>query len=175
MPSRSARLALGEGGLGAQPDSPKPPTTPGAFPPTAATPAPVNKRPGMPTWRGEGNALLVDDEPPLRVAISASLRWLGFQVTQATDGVEALKILEDQPENFRVVLLDLTMPRLDGHATLEKIRAGHGNLPVLLMSGFSEKQPDGLGEPGNAISFIKKPFTLIQLAEVLERLLSSPA
>jgi len=166
-------MALGEGDQAPPLGNPAPPAAPGNFTPTVATPAPASKRPGMPTWRGGGNALLVDDEPPLRVAISASLRWLGFQVTLANDGLEALKVLAEQPENFRVVLLDLTMPRLDGHATLEKIRAAHGNLPVLLMSGFSERHPDGVNEAGGATCFIKKPFTLQQLAGVLEKLLEN--
>jgi PAS domain S-box-containing protein len=141
------------------------------FPPVAA---PAGESPSVaidPHWRGSGLALLVDDEIAVRRAGSAALRHLGFEVEVAEDGVEALQKLSESEKRYSVMLLDLTMPKLDGHAVYEVIRASHPLLPVLLMSGYASEQASRLFKLGGPIDFLQKPFIIRDLIGKLQLVL----
>ena len=122
-----------------------------------------------------GLILVVDDEPAVRQTASALCRALGLDVIEAADGLEALRTLEKNPA-VRLVLLDWTMPRLDGAATAAEIRRTRPTLPVVVMSGYSETEllgrfaSMGVGRLG---AFLKKPFTLEQLTAALREALRS--
>ena len=75
---------------------------------------------GREGWRGEGKVLVVDDEVWVRNVTTRMLQSLGFQVIPARDGEDALERFQETPEAFRLVLLDLTMPRLNGVETSER-------------------------------------------------------
>jgi PAS domain S-box-containing protein len=142
--------------------------TPEALP---AVPAPVASAEPA---RG-GTVLLVDDEASARGSSRALLRYLGFNVVEATDGVEALeryKALDVKPQ---WVLMDLTMPRLDGHAAFVELRRLDPGIKVVLCSGWAEGELTGRfhGDPPSA--FLGKPFTLDALEAMLRRLGLLPA
>ena len=96
---------------------------------------------------------------------------LGFEVVVAADGVEALARLEEQGQRVRGVLLDLTMPRMDGEATLRGIRASAPDLPVVLCSGYDvlERQERFADLPFSG--FLQKPFRLAELEQALRHAL----
>jgi DNA-binding response OmpR family regulator len=97
----------------------------------------------------------------------------GFQVLLARDGLEGLDVFQRRPQEIVLVLLDLTMPRLDGVETLQKLRSMQPKVQVLVMSGYSEQDVSahfaGLGASG----FIQKPFLPHDLVTKICQLLSS--
>jgi PAS domain S-box-containing protein len=122
--------------------------------------------------RGAGEVLVVDDEAPVRVVAKRMLESFGFTVQTATNGREALSILSQQPDHFRLILLDLTMPQMDGEQTLREIHRLNCPIPVLLMSGYNEQETikrfAGLGLAG----FLQKPFNLGEMREKIQSVLS---
>ncbi len=140
--------------------------------PTAATLAPPSKCIDAPPKSLERAAermrvLLADDEPSLRKVGSRMLKSLGFKPVLAADGHEVMAQLEHHGGAIACVLLDLTMPRLDGRETLRMLRDRYPALPVVLCSGFREdaaSQDDSL-PPYTA--FLHKPYDLRQLRDTL--------
>ncbi len=100
------------------------------------------------SWRATGRALLVDDDLSIRIAGGAVLRHLGFEVETAEDGVQGVEKATAPGADYRFVLLDLTMPKLNGHEAFAAIRKKLPTLPVLLMSGYSDQQATRLFELG---------------------------
>jgi CheY-like chemotaxis protein len=123
----------------------------------------------------KGTLLVVDDEELVRSTASRILERAGFTVHQADNGMTALEKFSVSPETYRAVLLDLTMPQMDGEETFKEIRRLRPDARVLLMSGFSTQEVvDRFGEdaPGG---FIQKPFLPKALLEALQDLLESEA
>jgi two-component system response regulator HydG len=85
---------------------------------------------------------VVDDEPAVRKIVGQMLRSFGVDVVEAEDGEEALLKIAEAPHSFTLVLLDVTMPRLDGMQTLPRIRAIDPALPVVLMSGYAKNDTE---------------------------------
>jgi two-component system cell cycle sensor histidine kinase/response regulator CckA len=118
--------------------------------------------------------LVVDDEAGVRSVARRCLRRGGYEVIEARDGLEALDVFEEH-ENIDLVLLDLTMPRLDGMKTLSRLRARQPDLRVVLSSGFSEHEvTEQLGLLQQQALFLPKPWTWEELLGVVGRALSEP-
>ncbi len=120
-----------------------------------------------------GTVLVVDDELCVREVTAR----LGFEALLAEDGIVALGQLDalaaaGQPPPA-AVLLDLTMPRMDGAMSLRRIRERHADLPVILCSGFDEDDAASLLSGDGHTSFLQKPFGLVALEEALGLLLGS--
>jgi PAS domain S-box-containing protein len=121
-----------------------------------------------PQWRGEGTVLVVDDEEPMRITVARMMRQMGFDPVLATDGHDAVEIFRVEPTRFAFVLLDLTMPRLDGEQTFNELRRLRPDLRVVLMSGFNAQEAL-VRFPRNALAgFLQKPFTLDELRAVAQ-------
>lgn len=123
------------------------------------------------SFRGTGTILAVDDEPLIRHVNQAVLERAGFTVISAANGREALELFRANPHAVQAVLLDLTMPEMDGAETLREIRRLRVDIPVILASGYTEdeaiSQFDGAGLAG----FLQKPYAAAQLLESLHRVL----
>jgi two-component system cell cycle sensor histidine kinase/response regulator CckA len=134
---------------------------PGSFGAPASRPA--ARRPA----RGR-TILVVDDEAHVRKLCLAFVERLGHQSLEAADGEEALALFRQGPDQIDCVLLDLTMPKLDGVATFRAMRTIRPDVPVILSSGYSEQDVarrfDGEGLTG----FLQKPFRLKDLKSVLD-------
>jgi CheY-like chemotaxis protein len=122
-------------------------------------------------WRSAGTLLIVDDEEPVRSMASRMLRAMGFEVLLAANGVEALALLEAKQGRIRAVLLDLTMPRMDGEATLRGMRKVSPNLPVVLCSGYDVVESQERFADLRVSGFLHKPFRLAELQRVLRHAL----
>jgi PAS domain S-box-containing protein len=143
------------------------------FPPCAEVARPVPPAAPEPPWRGHGTVLLVDDEETVRDALASDCWHLGFDVLHAGDGWEALRVLARHgTERIGVVLLDWTMPRLDGGATLREIRQLAPDLPVVVMSAYSEQELADHFADQNVAGFLPKPFTLETVRHRLRQALS---
>ena len=126
-----------------------------------------------PVWHGEGTVLVVDDEETMRSTVARMMRLLGLDPVLASDGREAVEIFRAQPERFALVLLDLTMPHLDGEQTFTELRRLRPDVRVVLMSGFNAQEAL-VRFPGKGLaSFLQKPFTVDALRMVLEDVLGS--
>lgn len=106
------------------------------------------------------NVLVVDDEKEIRDAIDIYLRGEGINVIKASDGIEALEILDK--EDIHLVVLDIMMPRLDGRRTCLKIRESR-NIPIILLSAKSEDSDKILGLNIGADDYVSKPFNHLEL------------
>jgi PAS domain S-box-containing protein len=111
-----------------------------------------------PTWRGAGSMLVVDDEETVRTVSARMLSVMGFHVLLASNGHEALEIFLPHRDEIVGVLLDLTMPQLDGTATFTELRRIKPEIRVLLMSGFNEQDAVNRFAGKGLAGFIQKPF-----------------
>lgn len=127
-----------------------------------------------PLPRVEGQVvLIVEDEAVLRGAIRLGLEESGFTVLEAEDGVEGFALFVRHRERLSGVLLDLTMPRMNGDQLFEEIHALRPDLPVILMSGYSEAEATAaLGDRGLA-GFLSKPCSMRAVREALVRVLEA--
>ena len=114
-------------------------------------------------WRSGGQILVVDDEDSVRAVASALLRRRGFRTQEASDGVKALELFVQQPGAFDLVLLDLTMPIMNGEETLRALRAISPTVNVLLMSGYNEQDVTRMFEGRRLSGFLQKPFRADEL------------
>ncbi len=97
------------------------------------------------------------------------LQKLGYQALEAASGEDALEIFQERGAEIDLVLLDLIMPGLNGLQTLERLRALNPQVPVLLCSGYSERQEHEL-PPG--VNFLAKPYPLEVLSQRLSEALA---
>jgi len=130
----------------------------------AAAPAPLALE-----WQGHGLLLLVDDEPSARDVARRMAEHLGFHVLEAADGSEALAIFELRHSELSLVLMDLTMPHMNGGQAFLRMRDVNPKVPVVLTSGYSEQ--DVLAEfLGRGLAgFLPKPYQGSQFMAVLRR------
>ena len=102
--------------------------------------------------------LVVDDEESVRATTARMLERIGFDSLLATNGNEALDIFHQHDAKIVGVLLDLTMPQLDGTATFTQLRRLNPEIPVLLMSGFNEQDAVHRFAGKGLSGFVQKPF-----------------
>jgi two-component system response regulator MprA len=117
--------------------------------------------------------LVVDDEPAVRDSLRRSLTFNGYQVSVASDGVDALSsISERQPD---ALVLDLSMPKLDGLSTCRALRASGNDLPVLVLTARDAVADRVAGLDAGADDYLVKPFALEELLARLRALLRRTA
>ena len=144
------------------------------FPCSDQTPhAPPSPTPNPVAWKGHGRVLVVDDEEIVRKATAKFLSRMGFEVELAGDGLEALAVFRTDPGRFDLVIMDLTMPNIDGRQALAELRAVRGDVRVVLMSGFNQEEAHAPGAERHAAGFIQKPFEYASLAQVIRTALAS--
>ena len=157
-------------------------STPGAgacfrvFLPVAKdTPSPRQEPPapgvGASRWKTHGSVLVADDESSIRRLAASMLRQFGFTVVQAADGQEALDILAQSASEIRLLITDLTMPRLTGLELARECARLYPALPVVVMSGFAAAGTieSFAGLPIKA--FLQKPFSLDKLEKLARGIL----
>ncbi len=146
------------------------------LPRTAGAPEEFRSPAGVATsWNGSGTILIVDDEESVRLVCAGLVEMFGFQTLTATDGREAVEIFTEQGAQIDLVLLDLTMPHLDGEETFREMRRLNPTARVLLMSGFNEQEVTARFTTPGLGGFLQKPFQPEQLRAKLRELLESPA
>ncbi|MFH1808358.1 MAG: PAS domain S-box protein [Pseudomonadota bacterium] len=137
----------------------------------ARVPAPDPEPAVDTTWRGQGTVLLIDDDADVRMVGELMLRRLGFDVVLAEDGYQGCELLDQHRSEVRCVLLDLTMPGLDGVETLIRLRQVRADVPVVLSSGFTEQDAVERFAKVELAGFLQKPYGTAALREKLRRAL----
>lgn len=138
------------------------------FLPAASAPAPPPPAaPEPPAVDGAGRTvLIVDDDPGVRIVAGEILQNVGFEIVAVEDGLAAISTLRRRGREIAAVLLDMTMPHLDGPETVRELRRLQPELRVVFTSGYSEQEVSRrLGDKPEA--FIQKPFFNDQLLRVI--------
>lgn len=125
------------------------------------------------SWRGEGTVLLVDDEEMVLAVGKRLLEASGFSVFTARDGREALDVFKKHGEGIVLVLLDLTMPHMDGEETYRELRRLRHDVRVILSSGYNHQEVIGRFSGKGLAGFIQKPYRLAELKEKIRSVLES--
>jgi len=136
----------------------------------------------MPTDAEQDTAevvLVVEDEIIVRAPICRMLRHLGYFVLEASNGEEALLVMQEYHSPIHLVITDVMMPEMDGRQLIAMLRDWYPQMRVLFISGYS---PEHLGAQGGMVqgaAFLPKPFSMDALSrrvrEVLDADWSVPA
>ena len=118
-----------------------------------------------------GAVLLVDDEEVVREVCTAMLEELGCRAITAVDGEDAMRVLREGAEKIDLVLMDLTMPRMDGITAAREMIRIKPDVQVVLSSGYSEQELSSRFAGQGFAGFIQKPFNLHDLRSLLARVL----
>jgi len=121
--------------------------------------------------RGDETILLVEDEPRVRDAVKRALENYGYTVVSATHPDEATSVFGEDPSSVDLLLSDVVMPGCDGIQLHSQLSAHRPDLPVLFMSGYTDRSilEEGVLTPG--IPFIQKPFSPAQLVRKVRSVL----
>ena len=117
---------------------------------------------GVPGLPDHGELLVVDDEPFLRDAVAASLRFLGFAVTTAQTGTDALRMARDRP--FDLLVLDVMLPGTDGFDVVRRLRRDGSRVPVIFLTARDTQADKVTGLTLGGDDYLTKPFGLEELA-----------
>jgi PAS domain S-box-containing protein len=141
----------------------------------AADSAELDAREPQAELRGRGAILVVDDEELVRNMARFSLQRYGYRVEIATDGQSAVEIFSARPQEFDAVLMDLTMPVMNGEDAMRAVRRVRSDVPIILSSGFSEMEAMKRYGNDSIAGFIQKPYTATTLARKLKQALRHEA
>ena len=120
-----------------------------------------------------GSVLLVDDEETVRNIGIEMLSEFGFKPLIAADGKEALEIFKQQHQQIRFVLMDLTMPRMNGEEAFREFRRIDPDVKVIICSGYNEQEVSQKFVGKGLAGFLKKPYLFSELQEKIQRLLNN--
>ena len=99
------------------------------------------------------------------------LQKFGLTVLTAPDGPEAIDLYQEQQETIDVVILDLTMPRMNGDKVLEKLRAINPEVQAIIASGYNDENISAIVDGNDHTAYLQKPYTLDNLRAVLSTLI----
>jgi CheY-like chemotaxis protein len=120
-------------------------------------------------WKGAGTVLLVDDEETVRGIGAEMLRELGFTVITADDGREGVEQFKQTPD-ISFVILDLTMPHVDGEQCFRELRQLKPDVKVIMSSGYNEQEVTQKFVGKGLSGFIQKPYKLSILEEAIRKI-----
>lgn len=124
---------------------------------------------------GTERILVVDDEDLLRRVVRRMLERLGYRVVEATNGADAIGILDTTRERIDLVLTDVVMPELHGSELGEFLHVHDPARRVLYMSGYTRDESMRRGLEASGATVLQKPFTADSLAHAVRELLDRPA
>jgi CheY-like chemotaxis protein len=126
-------------------------------------------------WAGSGTILVIDDEKDICELAVMVLGTVGFDVVTAGDGEQGVEAFRRHEQEIVCVLLDLTMPRLDGLETHRMLRALSADVPVILCSGYSERETIERFDELGLTDFLQKPYRPRELIACIRRALDGPS
>ncbi len=123
------------------------------------------------TWKTQGQVLIIDDEDAVRTVGVRILKKIGFSVDEARNGREGLELFKANADKYRMVLLDMTMPELDGEGTYKEMIQIKDDVRVIFSSGYSKNPSLTRMMHQDTTRFIQKPYLPEELANVVRELL----
>jgi CheY-like chemotaxis protein len=124
--------------------------------------------PSLAEMRGTETILLADDHEAIREMARQALVGLGYRVLSACDGVEALRLCENEAP--ALAILDLIMPNMGGLIAAEKLIASHGRLPLIFTSGYSPDS-ENVATAASQAQYLQKPYSPTALACIVRAIL----
>ena len=125
---------------------------------------------GKPAAPLSGTVLVADDEPQVRALVELLLKRMGFHVLAAEDGNRAVELFRQHSQEIKFVLLDLTMPNLDGRQALAEIRKIRPDIKVVLTSGYESCDITGRYHEHGFDAFLQKPCDLETFKKVVHQM-----
>ncbi len=116
--------------------------------------------------------MVVDDDAAVRTVATMMLKRLGYRVLTSKDGPDAVATFRARSSEIEAILLDVTMPEMDGWATLQQLRQIRPSAHVIMFSGKDECTTRSNAPCPEALSFLKKPFGIETLREALTKTLN---
>jgi CheY-like chemotaxis protein len=124
---------------------------------------------------GQATVLLVDDDEMVMDIGEQFLKRMGYNVRTASSGQKALDIVKQGSDRIDCLLLDFTMPGMDGLETMQQVRSLRPDARIIITSGYTRQQiEDRFARIGPPDDFIQKPFEMKTLQEKLDRVISRP-
>ena len=123
----------------------------------------------------KGAILVVDDEDDVRLAAQLILEDTGYHVFSARDGKDGLELFREYHHDIRAVLLDLTMPQMNGEELFSEMLRIRTDIPVVLSSGYSEEEAMKHFSGKSVHAFIQKPYQIEGLIEKITQVIENPA
>jgi two-component system, cell cycle sensor histidine kinase and response regulator CckA len=123
---------------------------------------------------GSRSILVVDDEDVVRRIAKLALERHGYRVVLAESGAAAVQLFRSAAGTIDLILLDLSMPGMNGHETLAALRAIDPQVKALVSSGYSEQQALEMFSGHPTVGFIQKPYTPAKLAATVKNVLKQP-
>lgn len=121
--------------------------------------------------KGKRAVLMIDDDADVLQVGERMLERLGFQVLTTPDAAEAIEIFKKLADNLNCVLLNLTMPKMDGVELFHKLREIRENIPIIICSGYTEEQVMNRFQENKPEGFIQKPYRIKQLEEKMKMII----
>jgi len=113
--------------------------------------------------------LIIEDDPDIRELVGINVRDLGFELDSAADGLTGLdKVMKN---SYRLVILDLMLPGLDGMEICKKMRANEDRTPILMLTARSQELDRVLGLELGADDYLTKPFSIRELLARIKALI----
>jgi CheY-like chemotaxis protein len=119
--------------------------------------------------KNSGLVLLVDDEELVRRTGREMLEEIGFEVLTAKNGREAVDIFSDKHRQISFVLMDMTMPEMDGEEACHELKKIYPTVKVIICSGYNEQEITPKFAPLELAGFLKKPFRFTELQQAIQR------
>lgn len=142
------------------------------FPPSVKAPRTFAKEaPALDSWRGDGTVLVVDDEEMVRQVAKAILESVGLKVLTADNGEHAIRVFREAGYDIDVVLMDMTMPHMNGEDAFARLREIDPEVRVVMASGYSQHGATSHVTSKNLAGFIQKPYRAVDLVAKLRGLL----
>ncbi len=123
-------------------------------------------------WHAEGTMLVIDDERSVLEVARRALERAGFRVLTAETGREGVLLFAQHADEVRAVLLDMTMPDMNGEETFRELRAIRPDVKVILSSGYNEQEVTSRFAGKGLAGFIQKPYQVRSLIDRVRRVLS---
>jgi len=144
--------------------------------PRTTAPAELSTAPTLPAPPGGVETILVvEDEPAVRALAVQVLRGRGYQVQEAINGEEALRLVKGREREIALLITDVIMPQMNGKELADRLQSIHPDLKILYASGYTENTivHHGVLEPG--VTFLSKPYTPTVLARKVREILDNSA
>ena len=122
---------------------------------------------------GSGAILLVEDEDSVRTFTKKALELSGYNITEAYDGVSALKYVNEEKNNYDLVITDVMMPEMDGPTLASEIKKYNPQQKILFISGYTENHENLNSVEEKEVYFLNKPFTLEELNLTVKKVIQS--
>ncbi|MBR9979927.1 MAG: response regulator [Desulfatitalea sp.] len=115
--------------------------------------------------------LIIDDTEEVLSALCKFFRQKGYNVLSASNGLDGLKIIENEKEALDIIITDLVLPNISGVAVISIVKKKFPHLPVIAITGWGE-HPEALAKEAKADLVMEKPFKLPELEQAVQTLLN---